>query len=406
LRDASWLNRRRIRDYATILIAASLAILAWTLTGPGTQDPLGRPVGTDFVSFWTVSWALLHHHVEAVYAPAVLAEFERAIEGVDRSFYAWLYPPIALLIVYPLALLPYLSSLALWLCAGLAGYLAALWRILPRPLTLWAGLAFPAVLVTVEHGQNAFLTTSLAAWGLVFLTTRPVAAGLLLGFLSFKPQLAVLFPLALIAGGHWRAIAAASLTAFGLAATTTLVFGSQIWSDYGAVTPLARDVLDLGLVPHYKMQSVYAAIRLLGGSASAAYGVQIVAAFGAALLVIWAWRQDLDQNLKNAALLVAIPLTTPFILDYDLLLLAPAIVWVAGTAVKKGWIPWERIALAALACDPLAARAFAQHTQLLLTPILVTAVLGLIASRMYLERRLTLRQPRPIENEKGFAARG
>jgi len=33
LRDASWLTRRRVRDYATILIALSTVILGWTIAG-------------------------------------------------------------------------------------------------------------------------------------------------------------------------------------------------------------------------------------------------------------------------------------------------------------------------------------------------------------------------------------
>jgi hypothetical protein len=53
-------------------------------------------------------------------------------------------------------------------------------RILPQPLTLWAGLAFPGALLSIEHGQNAFFTTGLLGWALL-LPRRPVAAGILIG---------------------------------------------------------------------------------------------------------------------------------------------------------------------------------------------------------------------------------
>src|SRR5579862_2858892 len=299
LRDASWLTRRRIRDYATILNIAAVAILLWMLTGHGMDDPLGRPLGTDFVSFWTVSSAFLHDQIAAIYDPAALNQLERAIAGDHTGFYAWLYPPIALLLVAPLAFLPYISALALWLSAGLAAYLAALWRILPRPLMLWAGLAFPAVLVTIEHGQNAFITSGLLAWGLLLLRSRPIAAGVLFGLLSFKPQLGMLLPFALIAGGHWRAIASAAVTIVILAGMTVLAFGIESWSGYVSVLPLAREVLDLGLVPHYKMQSVYAALRLLGTDASAAYGAQALAAMATLLAVMWVWRRRVDHEIKS-----------------------------------------------------------------------------------------------------------
>lgn len=91
------------------------------------------------------------------------------VHSAHTAFYAWESPPTALLIVYPLALLPYLWSLAV----GGAVYLTALWRILPRPLTLWASLAYPAVLLTIGHSQNALLTTGLLGWGLLLLPRRP-----------------------------------------------------------------------------------------------------------------------------------------------------------------------------------------------------------------------------------------
>ena len=69
LRDAPWLTRARVRAYATIMVLAIAATGAWTLAGSGLSDPAGRPIGTDFVSFWTVSWALLHGRADAVYNP-------------------------------------------------------------------------------------------------------------------------------------------------------------------------------------------------------------------------------------------------------------------------------------------------------------------------------------------------
>ena len=55
-------------------------------------------------------------------------------------------------------------------------------------------------------GQNGFLTAALIGgrrccnW-----RTRPLLAGLLLGLLTYKPHFGLLFPVALIFGGYWRA---------------------------------------------------------------------------------------------------------------------------------------------------------------------------------------------------------
>ena len=203
VRDAPWLTGGRVFGYSTALIAGTVAVMTWVLCGHGMADPMGRPIGTDFLRLWTASYALLNGAERAIYDAGAFFALEQVVtQPPTPDFYPWNYPPASLLIVYPLALLPYLGSLAVWTAAGLAGYLAALWRILPKPLCLWVGLAFPAVFWTVTHGQNSFLTTSLFCWGLLLLPRRPILAGILLGGLVCKPHLALLVPVALVAGRH------------------------------------------------------------------------------------------------------------------------------------------------------------------------------------------------------------
>jgi hypothetical protein len=361
-------------------------MIVWMLMGHGITDPAGRPVGTDFVSFWTVS-TMLHNGLErAIYAPEALAALEQSVVADENAvFYAWQYPPIGLLLVYPLALFPYLWSLVIWLAMGIVLYLTVLWRILPHPLTLWAGLAFPGVLLTIEHGQNAFLTTGLLGWALLLLPRRPVAAGILIGLLSFKPQLGVLVPVALIAGGQWRMFIAAALTALGLIATTFILFGGGIWADFFASLQLSREMLDTGLVPYYKMQSIFAAVRLLGGPLILAYSVQALVAVGGAATVAWAWRRPTDPDMKNGALLLATPLATPFIFDYDLMLVAPAIAWLARKGVQNRLLPWEGTTLALLALMPMVSRTIGEFTHILLAPLAVGAGLTAVVARIRAE---------------------
>lgn len=358
-----------------IIIAVSVAIIIWSLAGRGINDPAGRPVGTDFVSFWTVSSALLTGSEHAIYSPEALKLLEHELLPIEKElFFAWQYPPIALLLVYPLAFFPYLWSLASWLAMGIACYITVLWRILPQPLTLVVALAFPAVLLTVEHGQNALLSTSLLGWALLLLIRRPIAAGVLLGFLSFKPQLAVLLPIALIAGGHWKTILSAMLAGAGLIATTVALFGDAIWYEFLASMRLTRDILDQGLVPYYKMQSVFAAVRLLGGSLSLAYSLQAIVAAGAAAAVVWVWRGATDPDLKYAIVLVATPIATPFFLDYDLMIVAPAVSFLARKGLKAGIPSWQGTMLALLWIMPLVSRPIGACTGILLGPLVVAGV--------------------------------
>jgi alpha-1,2-mannosyltransferase len=387
LRDAPWLTRGRIFGYSTTLIGGTVAVMTWVLSGDGIADPMGRPVGTDFLRLWTASYALLNGQEGAIYNPAVFFALEKAVtQPATPDFYPWLYPPPALLIVYPLALLPYLGSLAAWIALGLAGYLAALWRIFPKPLTLWVGFAFPAVLWTVSHGQNSFLTTGLFCWGLLQLPRRPVLAGILFGLMTFKPQLGLLLPVALVAGRHWRAAVAATLAALVFAASSAILFGTGVWADFLASTMLSRSLLEdgLGFGHYYKMQSVFAATRLLGFSLPVAYSLQALVALSAAAAVAWVWRRLAgDPDMKNATLMAATPLATAFVFDYDLMLLAPAIAWLTRKAVTYTALPYERTALVAAFLAPFVSRVVGTYTHLLLAPIAIAALLMVIIGRIH-----------------------
>jgi hypothetical protein len=369
--------------------------MAWVLSGHGMADPMGRPVGTDFLRLWTASYALLNGEEHAIYDPSAFFAVEQAVtQPATPDFYPWNYPPSSLLIVYPLALLPYLVSLAVWISLGLLGYLAALWRIFPKPLTLWVGLAFPAVFWTVTHGQTSFLTTGLFCWGLLQLPRRPVLAGILFGALTFKPHLGLLLPVALVAGRHWRAVVAAALTALLSAAASVALFGTGVWADFLASTSETRSMLESGMHfgHYYKTQSVFAAARLLGVSMPVAYSLQALVALGAAGAVIWVWRRPTgDPIMKNAALMAATPLSTAFIFDYDLMLLAPAIAWLARKGVTDTPLPYERTILVATFLAPFVSRVVGMQTHLLLAPICIAALLVVIVRRIqYREKGITV----------------
>ncbi|MBV9016854.1 MAG: hypothetical protein JO213_02240 [Alphaproteobacteria bacterium] len=118
-RDTEWLTLERARVYGGIMIALSIASLAYAFSGRGLEDPAGHTIGTDFVSFWTVSWALQNGNLHATYDPTSLAALEQMLlPRHDAAFYAWQCPPTALLLVYPLAMMPYVVALCSWLVAG------------------------------------------------------------------------------------------------------------------------------------------------------------------------------------------------------------------------------------------------------------------------------------------------
>ena len=216
------------------------------------------------------------------------------------GYSAFFYPPPYLLVCLPLALLPYFASLIVWLAATGAAY----WRV----LRAWAGprldaavlLAFPAFLVNAGHGQNGFLSAALIGAGALWLDRRPIVAGLMFGALAYKPQLALMIPIALIASRRWTTFAAAAVSAAALCAASYLIWGEPVWRGFLDASPLARAALERHLVGDEKMQSVFAAVRLLRGPLALAYAAQAATALAAAAALFWLQRRDF-RGLERGA---------------------------------------------------------------------------------------------------------
>ena len=380
LRDAPWASPPRLRGYAILLALAHAAALAALLVMARTGvDARGEPLGSDFVSFWSAGRLALQGHAAAVYDPAAHHAAEQAFFGRPLGWYAFFYPPIFLLACAPLGALPYFAALALWLTATFAALATALRALGPRlatPLTL---AAFPAAFTTIGHGQNAFLTAALLAGAALWLDRRPALAGALLGGLAFKPQLALLVPVALLLAGRWRALAAMGATSATLAGLSALVFGLDAWTAFLAETPMTRATLEQGLVDPAKMQSVFAAVRVVGGSVGLAYAAQVVAA-GGALVALARARPRSGRALVALASTLAC-LTTPFLLDYDLTLLAVPLVVLAQEGCGTGFRPFEITALAAAFLLAEVARPLAMNLHLPVSPLVVAALAFMLIRR-------------------------
>jgi hypothetical protein len=132
-------------------------------------------------------------------------------------------------------------------------------------------------------------------------------------------------------------------------------------------------------VGNEKMQSLFAAVRLLGGGLGVAYGIQAVVAVGAAIGIAWAARRGADGQALGAALAAGAALTSPFLLDYDLLVLAVPMAWLL--ARPGGFLPWEKIVLAAVFLLPILARPIGTALGLPIAPPLTIALYLLVLRR-------------------------
>jgi alpha-1,2-mannosyltransferase len=368
-RNGAWLTADRARAYSLILLAlGTLAFIGWIALADGAVDRNGKPLGTDFSSFYAAGSMALEGKAAEVYNAAAHFGREQQIFGAHTPYYAWFYPPIFLLIAAPLALLPYPLALAVWQGLSLLFYLGVIGAVMRRSAMpdavrrnwLPVALAFPAVFINLGHGQNGFLTTGLFGAALLALAHRPALAGVLFGLMAYKPQFALVIPLALLATLQWRSIAAAVATVVALIAITAAIFSIDCWTAFVATTDASRHLLlEQGEVGFAKLQSVFAAVRMWGGSVALAYLVQSIVSVAVICSAVWSWRVTCDANLRAAILLIATLLASPHVLDYDLMLLAPAIAFMVAAGIANGFRSYEITLLAAAWITPLLARSVA-----------------------------------------------
>jgi alpha-1,2-mannosyltransferase len=84
LRDGAWLTGERARIYCGMLLAVTLVVcIAWVVLSQGDLDRTGKPIGTDFASFWTASQLALCGHPAQVYDLSAHHDAQTELFGQD-----------------------------------------------------------------------------------------------------------------------------------------------------------------------------------------------------------------------------------------------------------------------------------------------------------------------------------
>ena len=353
-----WLTEERIRVYSLLIVAIVGAVAVFWIAAalPSLVDRHGKPVGYDFITFWSAARLALAGRPEAVFdAAAIAAAQHDAVPGMSDALFLWHYPPTYLLLVLPLGLLAYPAALAAFV-GGTVALWAGLVRALFRDRRAWlVAAATPAGLLNLVDGQNGFLTAGLAGFALVQLDRRPRLAGALIGLLAIKPHLAALFPVALIAARRWQAFAAAAVTVTAFTVLSIAVLGLPTLAAFLHDLPTLGDIVDRGGLPWAQMPSPYVALLSLHAPPAAAAIVQAAAALAAACCVWRAWRDPAAAfEAKAAVLLAGSLLVSPYLFTYDLTWSAVAIGFLALRGLRDGFGRGERDLLFAVWLAPLA----------------------------------------------------
>lgn len=382
-REAKWLTPERARGWCRVLAAVTaIGVVVWVAFSRDGVDHDGKPLGTDFASFWIAARLAREGHVSAVYDPSLYAAVQERLFPTMSGRYMYPYPPPFLLLCLPLAFLAYLPALVAWLGATFVPFFTCVRRILPERWAILPVFAFPAVFANLGHGHNGFLTAACLGGAMILAEERPYLAGLCLGFLIFKPHLALVAPFALLAARRWRVIAGAATSAITFCALSLAVLGGDAWRGFRQMTRLSRSIVEQGLAEYWKMQSVFSAVRLVHGGIRLAYAVQIVVAIGVLALVVKTALRRPGAEAEGALVVAATPLCIPYIMDYDLVLLALPLAWTLARARASAWEPWEKIVLFAAYVLPLVARPLAMAAALPLAPVVLGALFAIVLRRV------------------------
>jgi alpha-1,2-mannosyltransferase len=306
----SWLASGQARRFAVALLAAlAISFVATLASGEGADTAAGR-LGGDYPAFYAAGRIAADGDLDEVNDLARLereqADFFPADE--DEGFLTWAYPPHVALLYRPLAALPYRPSYAVHTALMVVAFVAAV-RLL-RPLVPWiAGASLPAIALGlaawpmfrgIGAGQNTALTLLLlvGAWR-ASAASRDGLAGVLLGLLLFKPQLAVLAVALWAVTRRWRAVLAFAAVAAATWALTAAFAGAGWVSRWVEDVRAYDSTEDVNAHNHVSLpEAAHAAFEL------SAVGWALAVAVGAATAWRWFRTRQVDLALAVPAILL------------------------------------------------------------------------------------------------------
>jgi hypothetical protein len=318
----------RILTIAAALFAALTTIayvykISWGALIP--RDGTTLVIGRDFLNFWMYGRAAWLGDPSRFYDPQIYNTALAALVGADYPAQNWSYPPSIMLLAAPFGRLGYFPALLCWTILGLGIFVWVARRHIDDSRLLIPILLSPAAVFCLMSGQSSFLTAAMLLTIFACIDRRPVLAGVLIGLLTLKPQLGVLFPVVLAASGRWRAFFAAAITGLVLVGATAAAFGPQVWTDFVFKgLPIQNLVLvDPQRVGTPFYPTVFMNIRGANAGYATAMAVQLCFSLAAAAAVAFSFRfrRNADPQLLTALFLACSVCAVPYLLSYDTLAL-------------------------------------------------------------------------------------
>jgi hypothetical protein len=326
-----------------VLCACLAIILAVNFGRPGLVNWSGQLKGPDFLQFYVAGSIGLSGDSAALYDANAFAKL--GVKRVPESsgvYYLPIYGPQMSLLFAPFALLPYGWALLIWILITTATYGVCCWAVWKScrhlrnegPSIVLIAAGFPAVFNLITYGQNSAIALACVTGAFLALRwDRYFLAGLAIGTLIYKPQLAVVLVCVFVASLEWRVVA-------GMLSGAALQLGAA-WVWYGTPTMRAyyewmRGIGEINSLLEPKLYQMYSLLsfwKLLVPNLQIALGLYI---FSACVLLVASyriWRTRAPLSVRYSFLLLATVLVSPHLFVYDLVILAPALLMVGDWAL-------------------------------------------------------------------------
>lgn len=342
---ANLLTARRIAAHAALLAVCLWAVYAYNMSVPGLLDRNGFIKGADFLHLYELGSFASAHRADLLYdMPGQAMFLGELLPAAPRYVYVPLYGPQVSVLFLPLAQLPYLHALTIWLLLNIALYAICcflIWRSASGLKTYgWtvaiAAVAFPGFFHLIVWGQNSGL--ALLCFVLAYLALRndrDFLAGLAIGSLVFKPQLGLAAALLFLVIRRWKLVIGAVLAAILQLSVGLLYYGPAVMRSYWQTLRNIPSILGVFEPRPYQTHSLRTFFSMLIPSPALASLLYAISAAVVLYLLVRCWQRQAKLDIAYSILLLATVLVSPHLTVYDLVILAPAFLLLSDAVIHQ-----------------------------------------------------------------------
>jgi hypothetical protein len=342
---AAWLNPRRLRIQAIILICCLWGACAVDFSTVGLFDRAGNVKFQDFLQFYISARLIAHGRSNQLYDQQIAsAELDHIVQQPTRVRLPTVYGPQVGLLFVPLARLSFLAAATIWVSFSVLLFLVCvywMWRLCPNlrqcpGLVAMSAVCFPPFFHFFLRGQiSVLLLVCFTTAFLAFRLGNHWIAGAALGLLAFKPQFLLAIPLVFLLSCAWKTLAGVAISAFSQITIAWTYFGTEVLRTYFVTLwhmPRWIALAEPGSA-QAQMHSLRSFWLLLLPWPTVAVIFYALSSAAVLLMATASWKSRGNLELRFSTLVFAAVLVNPHLFVYDLLVLAPAMLLLADWAL-------------------------------------------------------------------------